>query len=88
MTNGADPKVLLNVTIKSKESTLFDGASHTVTSTNERGVFDVLPLHTNFITLIADYVVLDKGLPTEQKFNIDKGILYVLANKVDIYAGI
>lgn len=88
MTNINESKVLLDVTIKSKEKVLFDGASHSVTSKNERGIFDVLPFHTNFITLIVDYVILDKGLSTEQKFNMEKGVFYVLANKVDVYVGI
>ena len=76
------------VSIKSKTKILFDGPVKTVSSKNERGVFDILPLHTNFITLISDYVILDKGLPTEKKFDIEKGVLYVLSNKVDVYVGI
>ncbi|MFZ2664364.1 MAG: hypothetical protein WAX66_03310 [Patescibacteria group bacterium] len=88
MTNKIETNVILMVSIKSKDKILFDGSVKTVSSKNERGVFDILPLHTNFITLISDYVILDKGLPTEKKFDIEKGVLYVLSNKVDVHVGI
>jgi len=79
---------VLDVSVKSKNKILFEGGTHTVTSRNERGAFDILPLHTNFVTLISEYVIIDKGLKTEQSFKIEEGVLYVLANKVDVYVGI
>jgi F0F1-type ATP synthase epsilon subunit len=88
MTDPINTIVTLTVSIKSKEKTLYNGAVHTVTSKNERGVFDVLSLHANFISLISDYIILDKGLPTEKRFDIEKGVLYVLSNKVDVYVGV
>jgi len=88
MPNNAKSNDILNVVIKTKTKSLFKGLVGTVTSKNDRGVFDILPLHTNFITLVFDYVILDRGLESEKKFDIDKGILYVLSNKVDIYVGI
>ena len=88
MTNKIETNVILRTSIKSKDKILFDGSVKTVSSKNERGVFDILPLHTNFVTLIFDYVILDKGLPTEKKFDIEKGVLYVLSNKVDVHVGI
>ena len=88
MVNDSNKATMLYVSIKSKERNLFDGMAHTLTSKNEHGVFDILPLHTNFITLLSDYVILDKGLPTEKKFELEKGVLYIMSNKVDIHIGI
>jgi F-type H+-transporting ATPase subunit epsilon len=88
MTNKTGLNDTLKVSIKTKDKTLFTGVVSTVSSKNEDGVFDVLPLHTNFITLVFEYIILDKGLAAEKKFDIDKGILYVLSNRVDIYVGI
>ena len=79
---------IIELSIKSKVRILFEGGCHSLTSKNERGVFDILPFHTNFVTLISDYVIVDKGLKTEQSFRIERGVLYVLSNKVDIYVGI
>ena len=88
MTNKIHNIHKLYLSIKSVNKTLFDSEVQTVTSVNERGVFDILPLHTNFITLIKDYVLIDKNLPTETRFNIDRGVLYVLSNRVYVYRGI
>lgn len=88
MTNSTETIVVLKVSVKTKEKSLFNGSVQTVSSKNERGVFDILPLHANFISLISDYIILDKGLSTEKKFDIEKGLLYVLSNKVDVYVGI
>lgn len=79
---------LLSVTIKTKEKVYFDGKGYTITSVNDGGTFDILPTHANFITLIKLKVIIDVGRPTEQLFNIEKGIMYVMSNKIDIYVGI
>lgn len=78
----------LSVQIKSKDRVMFSGYVFSITSKNERGVFDILPFHANFISLISDYIILDKGLETEKKFIIEKGVLYIISNKVDIHIGI
>lgn len=88
MTDIPNKSKQLTASIKSKTKVLFDGIVSTITSKNERGIFDILLFHTNFITLISDFVVVDKGLPTEQKFDFEKGVLYVISNKVEIYVGI
>lgn len=78
----------LKVYVKSRNETLFDGEAVSVTSSNDVGEFDVLWRHANFVTLIKKHIVIDKGLPTEKKFDIEKGLLCVYANEVQVYAGI
>ncbi len=79
---------LLSVSVRTREKVLFEGYANTVTSFNLRGRFDILPFHANFITLISKYVIVDTGKKTERQFDIDKGILYAMSNKVSIYVGI
>lgn len=78
----------LFVTIKSKQKLLYKGDASNVTSTNSRGEFAILAYHTNFITLVSSYISVDKGLNTEQTFKIDKALLVVLNNTVDVYVGL
>lgn len=78
----------LRISIKSKNKIMYEGNVSSLTSKNERGVFDILLLHTNFITLVREYIIIDKGLSTEKRFDFEKGVLYVVSNKVDIYVGI
>lgn len=83
-----EDKKILSVSIRSRETILFEGQCVSVTSFNLRGRFDILPLHSNFITLISKYVILDVGKESEKKFDLEKGVLYVMSNKVNIYVGI
>jgi F0F1-type ATP synthase epsilon subunit len=78
----------ITVSIKNKKEQLFLGEAFSITSKNDRGVFDILPLHVNFITLIYDFIVIDRNLDTEKRFEIESGILYTLGNKIDIYIGL
>jgi len=82
------PEDFLKLTIKSRKETAFDGNAHSLTSFNDRGFFDVLPYHTNFVTLIRDFVVIDKGLPTEKNIKLEKGIVTIISNTVKVYIGI
>jgi F0F1-type ATP synthase epsilon subunit len=75
----------LSVLIKSRTKIFFDGRAQSLTSNNDKGVFDILPQHANFISIIKDFIIVDKGLKTEQKFTIKNGVLSVQSNKVDVY---
>jgi F0F1-type ATP synthase epsilon subunit len=88
MSINVKPEDLLSVTIKSRKELIFEGKAYSVTSYNEIGFFDVLPFHTNFVTLIRDFVVIDKGLPTEKSVQLEKGIVTVISNTVKVYVGI
>ncbi len=88
MSNKVDPENLLTVTIKSRKENLFEGRAFSITSQNDRGFFDILPFHTNFVTLVRDFVVIDKGLATEKSIQLDKGIVTVVSNVVRVYVGI
>lgn len=78
----------LRVNIRSRNKTFFNGPAYSVTSHNEVGDFDVLPLHANFVTLVMKSIVVDKGLSTELEIPIDKGVLYVQNDVVDGYIGV
>lgn len=75
----------LNVSVRSRKKTYFKGGALSVTSLNDEGEFDILPEHANFISLIRSYIVIDKGLKSEQKFVISNGISRVKENKVEVF---
>jgi F0F1-type ATP synthase epsilon subunit len=76
------PKI--NVTIKNRDNILFDGQVTAVSTYNDVGLFDVMPLHENFISLIHNKVILH-NMNMQKVFKIDQGIIKVKNNKVDIY---
>lgn len=75
----------LHVNMRSRKKTYFSGTVNTVTSINDKGIFDVLCLHANFISIIRNFVILDKDTPKEKKFIIGTGVLKVRENAVDIF---
>lgn len=78
----------ITVSIKNKKEQLFLGDAYSVTSKNDDGIFDILPFHVNFITLIYDFIVIDRNQDSERRFEMENGVLYTLGNKIDIYIGL
>lgn len=81
---------LLNIEIRSKRGLIFSGKAEAVSSRNETGKFDLLPLHANFITLINETVIIHKRTfgGTEiirDEFPARRGVIKVSGNKVAIF---
>jgi F0F1-type ATP synthase epsilon subunit len=66
----------------------YQGEALSVSSQNQLGKFDILPKHTNFITLIFDElsIVTLKGEKITYRFK--RGVLEVTKNRVNIYLGL
>jgi len=75
----------IKVDIRNRKEQFFLGEAVTVSSENDTGEFDILHKHANFVTLIRGYLIVDKGLPTEKKFEIDSGVLAAKTDSVDVY---
>ena len=73
----------LSVTVENREKMLYQGPAWAISSTNVRGNFDILPNHSNFITLIKNQVVVhtEQG---EQKFSFKDGALWITDNVVKV----
>lgn len=81
-------KLSLNLTIRNREKLLFNGPVKAVSSLNERGVFDILPEHTNFISVIKDFVEVHLPDGKSQKLTFTHGVLRVIGSNVLIYVGL
>lgn len=79
---------ILSVVIRDRTGILFQGNTESISSYNEKGIFDVLPLHTNFITLIEKEIVLRVPPGIEKRLSVEAGVLKVKENKVEVYLGI
>jgi F0F1-type ATP synthase epsilon subunit len=75
----------LKVLVYAPFRTYFDGLADSVTSKNAKGVFDVLPLHHSFITLLDPGNVTINSKLGEQKIEIDKGLMHVNENQVTVF---
>lgn len=65
----------------------FEGEAISISSENKLGKFDILPQHTNFITLILNELILEKPNGEKISYKFKKGVLEVSENKVNIFLG-
>jgi len=75
----------ITVIIRNREKILYNGTPFAVTSINEKGIFDILPLHENFISTIKDKVIIHQTPKENQEIQIQNGIVRVYKDKVYIY---
>ena len=74
--------------VQDLDQIIFTGKAKAVTAYNEKGIFDILSMHENFISLINKNVTIQKENGEIQTLEIDKGILRVKKNRVEIFVGI
>ena len=81
-------KKQLFLTVKAREQTLYSGEVASVTSYNEKGKFDVLGEHANFISIIEKYLIVKQVDGRSVELKLDSGIIRVLENKIDVFLGV
>ena len=78
---------MIHVKIHSIGDTQIEGDFDSLTSVDEQGIFDILPLHSNFISLIKEKIILN-GQGKTQTIIISSGVLKATANQVNIFLGL
>lgn len=78
----------LFITIISPEATVFEGKIKAFSSINSDGPFDVLPQHTNFISIIKNKITLYDEYGAERQIKLENGIVEVFEDKVQVFVGI
>lgn len=78
----------LSLVIANSDGQLFNGSVVSLSSINEKGEFDVLPYHENFISIIKDKIFFVENKQKKNQLTIDQGIMMVEGNKVVVYVGI
>jgi F0F1-type ATP synthase epsilon subunit len=66
----------------------YQGKAEAISSQNELGKFDILPKHTNFITLIFDSLSILTPDKKKTTYQFKRGVLEVAENKVNIFLGL
>ncbi len=78
----------LHLFLRDREKVIINSDVQSVSGINEKGIFDILPLHSNFITLIEQRIILTRMDGTKQEVTVNNGILRVIENRVEIYIGV
>jgi len=78
----------LFLTVRNREQLLVNEEIDSLTSYNDKGVFDVLPEHANFISLIRLFISIKKVGGKTLMIKLDNGIMRVFGKKIDVFLGI
>lgn len=80
------PREKLALYIRDPLSLIFKGVVDSITTTNSKGVFDLLGAHENFITIIKDKIIY-RNEDGVKEIPVTTGILKVEENRVHIFIG-
>ena len=81
-------KVNFNLKVVSREGVIFDGEVNSITSYNEKGIFDVLAQHANFISLISKGLTVRDTENVVKEIKFDNALLKAYKNNVEVYVGV
>ncbi len=79
---------MLKVRINSPDRFLWEGEALSVSSRNSQGPFDILPLHTNFVTILENEKIVINTGKEKVEYTFARSVIYVHANSVYIYTNI
>lgn len=83
-----DPQLQnLLVTVVSPQQIIYSGEAKSISSTNSSGLFDLIPEHANFVTIIENQPIIIRTNNNQKvEFKFPLAIIYITANTVKIYA--
>ena len=79
---------LLKVRINSPEALIWEGEALSVSSKNSQGTFDVLPFHTNFVSIIENEPIKINTGHDIKEYKFSFSVMYVHSNTVFIYTNL
>ena len=80
---GATP--MMHVKVYAPFKTYFDGMAESISAVNDTGPFDILPQHHNFMTLLNPCEVIVRTGKTDERLQINKGVMHVKADQVIVF---
>ena len=78
----------LFLTVRNREQVLINEQVKSISSYNDKGLFDVLPEHTNFISLIHKFIAIRRSNGEAIQIRLENGIMRVFKEKVDVFLGL
>lgn len=87
MTEDLNPSLEeLAVYIRDPQQLIYKGVVKSISAINSKGLFDILGVHENFITIIKDKIII-RTETDEKEFQVVQGILKVEENVVHVFLG-
>ena len=81
-------KLHLAVSVKATEKLLWKGEADSVSSTNSQGPFDILPMHSNFISVIESKPIIIRVGKEKKEYSFPFSVIYAHENIVQIFTNL
>lgn len=78
----------LKVSVKSTLAIIWEGEADSVSSINTQGPFDVLPMHSNFISVIENHPIIVRIGREKKEYTFSFSVIYAHSNVVDVYTNL
>lgn len=78
----------LQLTMMTPQQVLYRGQAQSVTSINDKGLFDILPQHANFISLIKQRLTFKEMDGTIRQLDLEDGVMEVTEDTVKVFLGL
>lgn len=78
----------LTVSVKATDKILWEGEADSVSSMNSQGPFDILPFHSNFISVIENSPIIVRVDKEKKEYNFAFSVMYAHGNKVQIFTNL
>jgi F0F1-type ATP synthase epsilon subunit len=78
----------IHVRINSPEKIIWEGTALSVSSENAKGPFDILPFHTNFVSIVRDKEIRIHTGGKVETFKFSVSVLSAHSNTVNIYTNL
>jgi F0F1-type ATP synthase epsilon subunit len=76
---------MIHVRINSPAKVIWEGDADSVSSENSQGPFDILPMHTNFVSFVENKPIIVKINDKSESYKFERSVIYARENKVNIY---
>lgn len=78
----------LQVSVKATDKILWQGEADSVSSVNSQGPFDILPYHSNFISVIENRPITIRVGKEKKEYSFSFSVVYAHSNKVQIFTNL
>ncbi len=75
----------IHLLVRNRKQVLFDGDAKALTSKNDSGVFDVLPEHANFISVLKESITIHTLDGKKQDIPLHNGVIKVKDRGIRCY---
>ncbi|MBA3724701.1 MAG: hypothetical protein H0W89_07530 [Candidatus Levybacteria bacterium] len=77
--------IKIHLMVRNRKQILFDGDVKALTSKNDSGIFDVLPEHANFISVLKESITIHTLDGKKQAIPLNNGVIKVKDRAVRCY---